>query len=60
MTRTARSYLDGFGTAHSVLEYDRLTVHEVLASLDPHSEFDPFLTPWKRGYQAAIRSAFGQ
>ena len=54
-----RAYLDGFGTVRSVLEVDRLTVEEILTSLDPNRESDPALTPWKRGYHAAIRSAFG-
>jgi len=60
MKRSAsRAYLDGFGTVKNVLEHDNLTMEELLASLDPHRESDPALTPWKRGYYAAIRSAFG-
>ena len=53
-----RAYLDGFGTASSVLEVDRFTVEELLGALLP-AEHDPLLTPWKRGYRAAVRSAFG-
>jgi hypothetical protein len=60
MTRAAKAYLDGFGTVRSVIELDRLTVEEILGSLDREREADPSLTPWKRGYQAAIRSAFGR
>ena len=60
MKGSARAYLDGFGTARSVLQYDRLTVGEILGALDPDREADPSLTPWKRGYHAAIRSAFGR
>ena len=54
-----RAYLNGFGTVRSVLENDRLTVEEILTSLDPHRRSDPGLTPWTRGYRAAIRAAFG-
>jgi hypothetical protein len=57
--RTARAYLDGFGTVRSVLDLDSLTVREVLGALDPDADRDPLLTPWKRGYNAAIRVAFG-
>lgn len=57
--KTARAYLDGFGTVRSVLEVDRLTLTEILGALDPDQERDPLLTPWKRGFNAAIRSAFG-
>jgi hypothetical protein len=61
MKRSAsRAYLDGFGTVKTVLEHDDLTVEEILTSLDPHRESDPSLTPWKRGFHAAVRSAFGQ
>jgi hypothetical protein len=54
-----RSYLDGFGTVRSVLECDELTLREIMESLDPDHETDARLTPWRRGYQAAIRAAFG-
>ena len=57
--KTARAYLDGFGTVRSVLELDQLTVTEILGSLDPAQELNPLLTPWKRGFNAAIRTAFG-
>jgi hypothetical protein len=57
--KTARAYLDGFATVKSVLELDVLTTQEVLEALDPERE-DPFLNPWKRGYNAAIRSALGR
>ena len=60
MRPAAKAYLDGFGTARSVIELDHLTVEEILGSLDPEREADPSLTPWKRGYQAAIRTAFGR
>ena len=59
MSATTKAYLDGFCTARSVIELDHLTLNEVLASLDPHEQADPSLTPWKRGYQAGIRAAFG-
>ena len=36
-----RAYLNGFGTVRSVLENDRLTVEEILTSLDPHRRSDP-------------------
>jgi len=56
----ARAYLDGFATARAVLDLDDLTVGEIIESLDPDGDEDPLLTPWKRGYIAAIRSAFGR
>ena len=59
MRPSAEAYLDGFGTVRSVIELDELTVREILESLDADRETDPALTPWKRGYQAAIRTAFG-
>jgi len=55
----AKAYLDGFGTVRSVMELDELTVTEILESLNVTREPDPALTPWRRGYQAAIRTAFG-
>jgi hypothetical protein len=57
--QTSKAFLDGFGTVRSVLELDELTMTEVLESLYPEGDTDPVLTPWKRGYQAAIRAAFG-
>jgi hypothetical protein len=60
MSASARAYLDGFSTVCSVIELDELTLDEVLASLHPNREADPSLTPWRRGYQAAIRAALGQ
>jgi hypothetical protein len=56
--KTARAYLEGCGTVRSVLELDRLTVQEIVEALDPERD-DPFLTPWKRGYNAAVGAAFG-
>jgi hypothetical protein len=55
---SARAYLDGFGTAWSVLELDGLTVLEVMEAFDPEWE-DTLINPWKRGYNAAIRTAWG-
>ena len=57
--KTARAYLEGFGTVRSVLELDALTAREIIEALSEERE-DPFLNPWKRGYNAAIRSAMGQ
>lgn len=56
----ARAYLDGFRTLSSVLDLDVLTQDEVLLALNPDLGRDPLLTPWKRGYNDAIRSAFGR
>jgi hypothetical protein len=56
--RAARAYLDGFGTVKSILELDSLTAREIIDALDPDRE-DPLLNPWKRGYNAAIRAAWG-
>jgi hypothetical protein len=56
--KAARAYLDGFGTVKSVLELDTLTAQEVIEALSEERE-DPLLRPWKRGYNAAIRSATG-
>jgi hypothetical protein len=60
MSATTKAYLDGFCTAYSVIELDHLTIDEILASLDPEEQADPLLTPWKRGYRAGIRAAFGR
>jgi len=57
--KTARAYLDGFSTVRSVLDLDQLTAFEILDALIPEREQDPLITPWKRGFNAAIRSAFG-
>jgi hypothetical protein len=57
--KATRAYLDGFATARSVFDLDSLTVDEVLGALDADRDGDPCITPWKRGYRAAIRSAFG-
>jgi len=57
--KAARAYLEGFGTVKSVLEFDALTAREIMDALDPERE-DPLLNPWKRGYNAAIRSAWGR
>jgi hypothetical protein len=57
--KTARAYLDGFGTVRSILDLDELTLAEILGALDPERDWDPLLTPWKRGFNAAIRSAYG-
>ena len=56
--KAARAYFDGFGAVKSVLEFDVLTVHDLVEALDLERE-DPLLNPWKRGYNAAIRSALG-
>ena len=56
--KTARAYLDGFEALNSVLELDALTAQEIIEALDEERE-DPLLNPWKRGYNAAIRSAMG-
>ncbi len=60
MDGTRRRYLDGFATGHQVLLHDDLTVHEIVESLDSDGEGDWTLSPWRSGYQAAIRSAFGR
>jgi hypothetical protein len=60
MERSGRAYLDGFATARLVLQHDGLTVGEILDSLDPLPESDWKIHPWRRGYKAAIRSAFGR
>jgi hypothetical protein len=60
MDRTRRRYLDGFATGCLVLLYDDLTVHEIVESLDSDRGGDWTLSPWRSGYQAAIRSAFGR
>jgi hypothetical protein len=57
-TKAARAFLEGFGTVRSVLEVDTLTVQEIVEAMDEDRE-DPFLNPWKRGHNAAIRAALG-
>jgi hypothetical protein len=56
--KAARAYVDGFGTVKSVIEFDVLTADEIIEALSEEWE-DPLLNPWKRGYNAAIRSAMG-
>ncbi len=60
MSVATRAYLDGFCTVCSVIELDQLTLGEILSSLDPDDQNDPSLSPWKRGYLAGIRAAFGR
>jgi hypothetical protein len=57
--KAARAYLEGFGTVKGVLELDVLTAQEIIEALAEERE-DPLLSPWRRGYNAAIRSAMGQ
>ena len=59
MRRPGKAYLDGFGTVRCVIDLDELTVREVLEALLGERDTDLALTPWKRGYRAAIRTAFG-
>jgi hypothetical protein len=54
--KVAWAYLEGFGTVKSILEFDAFTAREIMVALDPERE-DPLLNPWKRGYNAAIRTA---
>ena len=56
--KMARADLDGFRSVISVLEFDVLSAREILESLSDEHE-DPLLNPWRRGYNAAIRSAMG-
>ena len=56
--KAACAYLDGFGTVKSALELDALTAWEIIETLSDERE-DPLLNPWKRGYNAGIRSAMG-
>jgi hypothetical protein len=60
MSAATRAYLDGFDRACNVIELDHLTLSEILESIDPELQDDPSLSPWKRGYQAGIRAAFGR
>jgi hypothetical protein len=55
---TARAYLDGRGAVRSILGLDAQTAREIVEALDTDRE-DPFLNPWRRGYNAAIRRAYG-
>ena len=60
MEGAGRAYLDGFATAWLVLQHDGLTAGEILDSLYPQPESDRTIHPWRRGYKAAIRAAFGR
>ena len=53
--RSAWAYLEGFGAVKSVLDPDSFTALEIMVELDSERE-DPLLNPWKRGYNAAIRT----
>jgi len=57
--RTVRAYLDRWGNAWSVLDLDA-ALAEVLAAVDPDTDHDLLLAPWRRSCQAALRSAFEQ
>ena len=54
--KTAREYVEDYEPLRSVGELDPLTLQEIVGAMDPERE-DPLLNPWKRGYNAAIRSA---
>jgi hypothetical protein len=54
--KSVREYLEGLGTVTSVAELDALTAREIMEALVEEHE-DPLLNPWKRGYNAGIRSA---
>jgi len=56
-TRTQAS-LDGFGMVKSRLEVDVMTMEEILKELELERQ-DPLLSPWTKGYKAAIRTALG-
>jgi hypothetical protein len=58
-TKVAPGYKGGFGATRSGLELDRPTLDEILGAYGGASDRDPLLTPWRRGYRAAIRSALG-
>jgi hypothetical protein len=57
-SKTARAYLDDYEALRSIAEFDALTTLEIMESIDAEGD-DPFLNPWKRGYNAAIRAASG-
>jgi hypothetical protein len=59
MQKARKSYLDGFATGRLVLDHDDLTIREILESLES-DRGDWTLRPWRRGYRAALRSAFGR
>ena len=52
----ARAYLNAFGTVKNEFSLDDVTAREIAEALDPHRE-DPLITPWRRGFNAAIRAA---
>lgn len=54
-----RAYVDDFGTVKSVLDVERLTVLDIVDALDTEGD-DPFLTPWRRSCDAAVRAALGR
>jgi hypothetical protein len=56
--KQAWAYLDGFAAA-SVTDMDELMEDAVFGAMDADGYDDPFLTPWKRGYRTAIRTASG-
>ena len=51
-----RAYRDAFGTVKGEFELDDVTAREIAEALDPHRE-DALITPWRRGFNAAIRAA---
>ena len=55
----AQADMDGLRTARRMRDADRLTADTFVDALDPNGSVDLFITPWKRGSRAAIRSACG-
>ena len=58
-SKRARARLDGYEPLRSIVELDTLTTVEIMESMDSDGD-DPLLNPWKRGHNAAIRSALGR
>lgn len=60
MTHQDRLWLSGFTTVSQVLSYDRLAIEEVRQELDGELASDqPWLAPWKAGFNAGVRVSFG-
>jgi hypothetical protein len=57
--KRTRASLDDYEPLRSIVELDTLTTVKIMESMDSEGD-DPLLNPWKRGYRAAIRSAFGR
>ena len=60
MTSNEKLWLSGFTTVSEVLADDRLAIEEVRQVLEDDVSLDqPWLAPWRAGFDAGVRAGFG-